>query len=300
MEDGGGRFIIGAGDEVNDETGDKDNEEGGWQGKGHEDGNHPFIEVPDLAGPFLGGGQGKFGEDDLGRGIGGDVDKTVDPGGCIIISDGTGRFKNGGGHILIEAREDVGDEAGAENKTAITEDLFDPDQLRIEAIEQVSSAVEKDHCRSQDDADGLVYRQVGKRKRCPGDEMEKYDDEEDGLTDEVTGEIPFEIEVGLLDGFEMREQGHTEQAGDIPFQHGHELGADVQDIADPGRTEEDQDNENHVDHKVDDEGGGGDGRFLGAFDIRADELDVGVLQQAAFRCLEDSDGREKDSPCAIT
>jgi hypothetical protein len=51
----------------------------------------------------------------------------------------------------------------------------------------------------------------------------------------------------------------------------------VEYIAYPGGANEDKDNENDIDHDVDEKRGGGDGCFLGAVDIRAYEFDMSVL-----------------------
>jgi len=104
----------------------------------------------------------------------------------------------------------------------------------------------------------------------------------------------------LLDGFEMREEGHAEKTGDIPFEHGYQFGSQVQQVSEPGRAKEDEDHENHIDHKVDDKRGGGDGGLFRAFYIGAYEFDVSVFEEPAFGRFEDGDGDEKNSPCAIT
>jgi len=130
--------------------------------------------------------------------------------------------------------------------------------------------------------------------------MENNDEEEGSLADEVSGEVAFEIEMRLLDGFEMGEEGHTQQARDIPFEHGYEFGAGVQQLADPGGAKKDQDNEDDIDKEVDKKGGRGDSRLFGAFEIRANEPDMGVLEQSAFRGFEDGDGGKEDGPCAVS
>ncbi len=147
---------------------------------------------------------------------------------------------------------------------------------------------------THDDAAGLIEGEVDDGKR----DMEKVvagdDRKEDGLADKITGENPFKVEVGLLNGLEMREKDHAEQAGDKPFEHQGQVGSGMKSSSEPVGEEGDKQDKDQADAAVDNQRRGSYFRLVGNVVGGSHESDVGVLEQAAFCQLKDgSDGKEE-------
>ena len=163
-------------------------------------------------------------------------------------------------------------------------------------MEQVGPAVEVDDKRPQEDAGRLVECQEGQGKGYFEQGVTDYDSEEGDLPDEVPCEDAFEIEMGLLDGFEMREQDHTEQARDEPFQHVGKVGSGVQPTADPIGEKQDQQDADDRDGGVDKQGGGGDRGSFCFIGTGANVSNVCILKQTAFCELEGSCYDKEEGP----
>jgi hypothetical protein len=163
-------------------------------------------------------------------------------------------------------------------------------------VEQVGPAIEVDDKRPEEDAGGLVEGEERQGKGYFEQGVAYDDDEKCDLSDEIAGEDAFEIEMGLLDGFEMREQDHAEQARDEPFQHVGKVGAGVQPIADPIGEKQDQQDAGDGDGGVDKEGSGGDRGSFCFICARADVADVCVFEQSALGEFESGRYDEEEGP----